>query len=80
MAPHRTEQIEARETEREGCLALAVAFPDSRGNAESIGPLRAGKARACMKGVLPRFEEAVVQRAELPEEPVAFGTDPKARQ
>ncbi|HEY3236736.1 MAG TPA: hypothetical protein VGJ84_18605, partial [Polyangiaceae bacterium] len=65
------------ELDREGCLLLADALPDTPGNAESIGPLRAGKARAWVQGALPHFEAAVVQWDDLPEEPVGFGSNPE---
>jgi len=59
-----------------GCRRLADALPDTPRNSESIGPLREGKAKAWVRGALPRFDAAIVQWDELPEEPVGFGTDP----
>lgn len=70
--------IASHELDCDGCLRLAAALPDTPDNAESIGPLRNGKARAWVKGALPDFDAAVVQWADLPEEPVGFGSDPES--
>lgn len=65
------------ELDREDCLRLAEALPDTPGNAESIGPLTEGRARAWIKGSLPDFQAAMVQWHDLPAEPVGFGSDPE---
>ena len=61
-----------------GCLGLADALADTAENAPSIGFLREGRAKAWILGPLPGFKAAIVRWDDLPEEPVAFGSDPDA--
>jgi hypothetical protein len=59
-------------------LALASALGDTPTTTICVHALRRGFCRAYAVGDASRFEAAIVQRDDLPDEPFAFGSDAEA--
>jgi hypothetical protein len=67
---------DCRVLEQAQYLTLADALGDTPETVQSVHLLRRGNCRAYVAGDVARFDGAIVQAIDWPEEPTGFGSDP----